>query len=75
MMLREGVTDTAEVVQRQFLVFVLRSLAWVLPVALAPYDNRLKLVNVPSLQKKREMLDTLFRVKLMKDVISTPALL
>ena len=64
-----------ESVQKQFLLFSLRNLGWPSDGMLPPYKSRLKLINLPSLESRRTMLDVMFVVKLLDGNINSPELL
>lgn len=64
-----------ESVQRRFIRFALRGLPWVDSFNLPPYEDRLKLINLQSLQKRREIADILFGHQLLAGNIDCPALL
>lgn len=64
-----------EAVQRRFIRFALRGLLWSDVNNLPPYVDRLKLLNVQSLEKRREVADILFIHKLITGDIFCPALL
>lgn len=67
--------DIIESVQKYFLLFALRGLGWDVNLPLPPYESRLKLINLPTLLKRREMLAVIFMVKLIQGEISSPILL
>jgi hypothetical protein len=67
--------DRIESVQKQFLLFALRSFNWVSGVDLPPYSSRLLLINLPSLTNRRIMLGVTFLFKLIKHDIDSPTLL
>lgn len=64
-----------ESVQKQFLLFCLRSLDWGSTYQLPPYVNRLKLIHLPTLESRRTTLDVLFILKIIKGDINSPFLL
>lgn len=64
-----------ETVQRRFIRFALRGLPWSDPNNLPPYRDRLKLINVESLETRRKGADTLFVHQLLAGTIDCPALL
>lgn len=45
--------DKVESVQKQFLLFALRNLQWSHPFMLPPYESRLNLLNMQTLEKRR----------------------
>lgn len=63
-----------ESVQKQFLLFALRSLAWNPNINLPPYLQRLALINLPTLERRRIMLGVCFIVKLINGEINSPDL-
>nr|AMS38367.1 hypothetical protein [Bactrocera tryoni] len=68
-------SDKLESVQKQFLLFALNHLHWDSSLNLPPYINRLKLINLPTLASRREMLGIIFLVKLMNGSVCSPSLL
>lgn len=64
-----------EAVQRRFIRFALRGLPWSDPNNLPPYMDRLRLINVQSLEIRRKIADTLFVHQLLSGNIDCPALL
>lgn len=64
-----------ESVQKQFLLFALRNLAWNPDINLPPYHHRLALINLPTLERRRTMLDICFMVKLINGEINSPYLI
>lgn len=68
-------SDKIESVQIQFLLFALRGLGWNSNEALPPYENRLKLIDLPSLHKRRQMLRCIFIIKLLRGQIQSEFLL
>lgn len=64
-----------ESVQKQFLLFALRNLAWNPDINLPPYLHRLALINLPTLERRRTMLDICFMVKLINGEINSPYLI
>lgn len=64
-----------ESVQRKFLRFALRGLGWIDPFNLPPYHDRLKLINLPSLEKRREVADIIFVHQILTAAIDSPYLL
>lgn len=66
--------DRIESIQKQFLIFALRSLAWNLE-NLPPYKNRLMLIDLPTLERRRHMLNAMFIIKLIRGSIDSIYLL
>lgn len=64
-----------EAVQRRFIRFALRGLPWADNYILPPYEDRLKLINLQTLVKRREVADILFVHQLLSGTIDSPALL
>lgn len=64
-----------EAVQRRFIRFALRGLPWVDSYNLPPYRDRLKLINLQSLKKRRDVADILFIHQLLSGNIDCPSLL
>lgn len=64
-----------ESVQRRFLRFALGSLPWSDPFNLPPYSDRLKLIGLTSLEKRREISKTTFLFDLLQGSINSPELL
>lgn len=64
-------SDRIESVQVQFLLFALRSLPWNTSENLPPYENRLKLIDLPTLKQRRYMLRALFIIKLIRGQIDS----
>ena len=60
-----------ESVQVQFLLFALRGLGWNSNELLPPYENRLKLIDLPTLEKRRLMLRCIFIIKLLRGQIDS----
>lgn len=67
--------DIIESVQKQFLLFALRGLGWKTTEKLPPYEHRLKLINLPTLRKRRLMLGVIFMTKLVNGEINSTSLL
>ena len=63
-----------ESIQKQFLLFALRGLAWNFDY-LPPYENRLMLIDLPTLEKRRYMLSSMFIIKLIRGFIDSDFLL
>lgn len=64
-----------EAVQRRFLRFALRGLPWSDPHILPPYEHRLKLINMESLEYRRRVADVVFTHQLLAGNIDCPSLL
>lgn len=64
-----------EAVQRKFLRFALRFLPWNDPVNLPSYESRCKLINLDSLQSRREVSKACFISDLLTSEIDCPELL
>ena len=57
-----------ESVQKQFVLFALKSLNWDLNINLPSHSHRLKLSNLHTLSSRREMLNVVFLRKLINGV-------
>lgn len=68
-------SDKIESVQIQFLIFALRGLNWNVSEPLPPYESRLLLIDLPSLERRRLMLRALFIIKLVRGLIDSPFLI
>lgn len=66
--------DRIESIQKQFLLFALRGLAWD-PQNLPPYKNRLMLIDLPTLERRRHMLNAMFIIKLIRGSVDSTFLL
>lgn len=66
--------NSIESVQKQFLLFCLRSLHWNL-LDLPPYTSRLALIKLPTLKSRRTMLNVSFILNLINGDISSIYLL
>ena len=64
-----------EAVQRRFLRFALRGLPWVDIFNLPPYLDRLKLIKLQPLSRRRVVADIVFVHQLLSGSIDSPALL
>ena len=64
-----------ESIQRSFLRFALRNLSWTDPLRLPSYEDRLPLLNLPTLQRHRDYLRLSFIVNLLNGKIDCPGLL
>lgn len=64
-----------EAIQRRFLRFALRGLPWVDNFNLPPYQDRLRLINLQSLEKRREVADIIFVHQIMSGVTESSTLL
>lgn len=67
--------DRIESVQKQFLLFALRGLGWNQFENLPPYENRLKLIDLATLERRRYMLKSMFIIKLLNGQIDSIFLL
>lgn len=67
--------DQIESVQKKFLLFALRGLPWDTSIPLPPYLDRLNLIHLPSLRKRRTIASILFLTNLIKGNIDSPYLL
>ena len=67
--------DRIESIQKKFLRFALRGLPWTDPLRLPGYINRLRLLNMPTLQRHRDYLRLSFLVNLLNGKIDCPGLL
>ena len=61
--------DEIESVQRQFLLFALLDLRWNYPYMLPKYEDRLKLIHLDSLNKRRTIISSSFMYKLLNGFI------
>ena len=57
-----------ESVQKQFMLFCLRSLPWNPNINLPPYESRLALIKLPTLKNRRIYLNTSFIINLINGV-------
>jgi len=64
--------DRIEGVQKNFLRFALRLLPWSNPQVLPPYEERLRLINMVSLEKRREISDIIFIYQSVNNNILSP---
>ena len=64
-----------ESVQKQFLLFALKSFNWNPILNLPSYNSRLKLLNIPPLSCRRTMLSVVFMIKLINGDIDSSFLL
>ena len=64
-----------ESIQKRFLLFALRSLHWADPLRLPSYEDRLRLLSMPTLQKHRDYLRLSFITNLLNGDIDCPGLL
>lgn len=63
--------DNIESIQKQFLIFCLRSLPWNPATNLPSYQSRLKLIKLPTLKSRRTMLNVTFLLNVINgDVCS-----
>ena len=67
--------DRIERVQKKFLRFALRQLPWRDPVRLPPYTDRCKLLNLPTLEERRTLLQRLFVFDMLNGNIDCPDVL
>lgn len=67
--------DRIESVQRKYVRFALSHLNWNDPNHLPPYCNRLLLLNMTSLEKRRKVTDVMFLHQLLVGSIDSPVLL
>ena len=67
--------DSLESVQKQFLLFALRSLRRGSNFILPPYENRLKLINLPTLRQRGTVANILFVFKLIDCCVDASFLL
>ena len=67
-------SERVEKVQKRFVRFALSSLPWNDPIALPPYTNRLELLDLHPLYKRREVADLVFLHGLLNFNISCPFL-
>ncbi|XP_075150870.1 uncharacterized protein LOC142224978 [Haematobia irritans] len=67
--------DRVESVQKRFLLFALRGLGWTDPLDLPPYVNRLKLIDLPTLERRRLVFDVIFISRLLKGEINSQQLI
>lgn len=71
----EVYSDMIESVQKQFLIFALSHFEWNPQEDLPPYESRLKLIRLPTLQSRRTTSNVLFLHKLLTGEIDSPSLL
>lgn len=64
-----------ESVQRRFLRFALRGLPWNNPLMLPPYEDRLRLLPLESLESRRRNSKIVFVFKILSGVVESPSLL
>lgn len=64
-----------EAVQRRFLRFALRGLPWLDSFHLPPYADRLQLINLQPLDKRRKVADIVFIHQILAGNIDCPTLL
>lgn len=64
-----------EAVQKRFLRFALRHLPWSDPYRLPPYEDRLKLLGLSSLSKRREVAGVIFVHDIIAGEVDSPNLL
>ena len=58
-----------DLVQKQFLLFALRHLGWSDPFELPPYNDRLHLLSMESLYRRRTFSNAVFMFKLTNGII------
>lgn len=68
-------SDRIEAVQKRFLRFALRRLNWNNQLILPPYENRLKLLNMSTLQERREFSGIVFIHQILNGGIDAPDIL
>lgn len=68
-------SNSIEAVQKQFIIFALKGLPWNPSEALPPYENRLKLIDLPSLERRRLMLRAIFLIRLLRGQIDSQFLI
>lgn len=61
-----------EAVQKRFLRFSLRGLPWINPFILPPYEDRLKLLSLQSLEQRRTNAQVVFAMDCMLGRINSP---
>ena len=66
--------NVVESVQKQFLLFALNGLGWRDQYVLPPYQHRLTLLNMETLQDRRKRYDGVFMFKLMTNLLDSPYL-
>ena len=64
-----------ESIQRRFIIFALRNLPWSDPYRLPSYEDRLRLLNMPTLHRHRDYLRLSFISNLLNGRINCPGLL
>lgn len=64
-----------ESVQKRFVRFALRGLGWTDPLRLPPYLDRLRLIDMRSLEERRRVADVVFLQQTLAGNIDCPALL
>lgn len=64
-----------ESIQKRFLRFTLRGLPWVDPNNLPPYQSRLKLISLESLEVRRTVARVLFLHRILTGEIDSPEIL
>lgn len=67
--------ERLESVQKQFLLFALKNFQWNPSQNLPPYTHRLKLLDLPTLESRRVMLNVTFLAKLLNGDINSEFLL
>lgn len=64
-----------EAVQKRFVRFALRDLGWADPLRLPPYEDRLRIIKLQSLAKRREVADVVFAHQTIMGGVDCPAFL
>lgn len=64
-----------ERIQRNFIRFAFRQFHWINPLILPPYVDRIKLINMQTLEKRREMADVVFLNEIINSNIDSSFLL
>ena len=64
-----------ESVQKQFFLRALRNLSWEDPKHLPSYESRCKLIELPSLQRRRDMISVMFLLKIIDGNMFVPFVL
>ena len=70
-----NLSNRIESVQKQFLLFALRHMNWGSRFLLPSYDDRLKIMNLPSLKDRRQLLSITFIIKLINGAIDSQDLM
>ena len=64
-----------ESVQKQFLLFSLRNLQWNPNINLPPYESRLQLIDLPTLESRRKFTNIAFILNLLNGSINSEFLI